>query len=77
MLICLYLFIITIPGKKFKDKKDIGAFLNKTDSKRGLPNIQDHPKMNLSKNIIFSGDDYLGGRKKIRNQFRKSSMAPL
>jgi hypothetical protein len=47
-------FIISIPGKKFKDKKDIGAFLKKTDGKRGLPSILDHPKMDLSKNIIFS-----------------------
>jgi len=32
----------------------MGAFLKKMDGKMGLPNNLDHPKMNLSKNIIFS-----------------------
>jgi len=47
-------FIISIPGKKFKGKKDIGRVLKQTDGKRGLPNILERPKINLRKNNIFS-----------------------
>ena len=31
----------------------MGAFLNKMDGKMGLPNTLDHPKMNLTKDILF------------------------
>jgi hypothetical protein len=46
-------------------------------AKWGCQNALDHPKMNLSKNIIFSTVDDLEKSTQIRTQFRKSPLAPL